>query len=102
MLEWSFYSKSRKSEGINKICIFRARFCARLEIQTPNKTQDSKTEVIKLFEIVFMLELEYETPNFKLAAYLTSKQTQDGSAQIQRQRRRTARCKNGKIITMNN
>ena len=63
---------------------------------------DSKTEVIKLFEIVFMLELEYETPNFKLAAYLTSKQTQDGTAQIQRQRRRTARCKNGKIIAINN
>ena len=63
---------------------------------------DSKTEVIKLFEVVFMLELEYETPNFKLAAYLTSKQTQDGTAQIQRQQRRTARCKNGKIITMNN
>ena len=41
---------------------------------------DSKTEVIKLFEIVFMLELEYETPNFKLAAYLTSKQTQNGDA----------------------
>ena len=63
---------------------------------------DSKTEVIKLFEIVFMLELEYETPNFKLAAYLTSKQTQDGTAQMQRPQRRTARCKNGKIITMNN
>ena len=63
---------------------------------------DSKTEVIKLFEIVFMLELEYETPNFKLAAYLTSKQTQYGTAQIQRQRRRTARCKNGKIIAINN
>ena len=25
-----------------------------------------------------MLEVEYETPNFKLAVYLTSKQTQDG------------------------
>ena len=79
MLEWSFYSKSRKSEGTNKFCTFRARFCARLEIQTPNKSQTQKTEVIKLFEIVFMLEVEYETPNFKLAAYLTSKQTQAGT-----------------------
>ena len=78
MLEWSFYSKSRKSEYTNKFCTFRARFCARLEIQTPNKSQKTpKTEVIKLFEIVFMLEVEYETSNFKLAAYLTSKQTQD-------------------------
>ena len=79
MLELSFFSKSRKSEGTNKVCIFRARFCARLEIQTPNKSQTPKTEVIKLIEIVFMLEVEYETSNFKLAVYLTSKQTQDGT-----------------------
>ena len=79
MLEWSFYSKFQKSEGTNKFCTFRARFSARLQIPTPNKSQTPKTEVIQLFEIVFMLEVEYETPNFKLAAYLTSKQTQDGT-----------------------
>ena len=46
VLEWSFYSKSRKSEGTNKICIFRARFCARLEIQTPNKSQTPKRRLL--------------------------------------------------------
>ena len=74
-----FLLQISKSEVTNNLCTFRARFYARLEIQTPNKSQTPKMKVIKLLEIVFMLELEYETPNFKLAAYLTpkAKQTQD-------------------------